>query len=100
MLSYYWDCFTIFISSMRSFNSATLGDDCGVSCVTNSGCEFGVTLIYCLLFIVFIDSFIIVFISLLMLTSISLMNSFMFSFSRSFISTMIDSRRSFIMWDT
>ena len=90
----------MFISSMRSFNYATLGDGCGVSCVINSGCELGVTLICCLLFIVFIDSFIIVFISLLMLTSIYLMNSFMFSFSRSFISTIIDSRRSFIMWDT
>ena len=97
MHSYYWEFFTIFISSMRSFNSATLGDGCGVSCVINFGCEFGVTLICCSLFIVFIDSFIIVFISLLMLTSISLINSFMFSFSRSFISTMIYSRRSFIM---
>ena len=44
---------------MRSFNFATLGDSCGVSCVINSGCEFGVKIICCLLFVVFIDSFIV-----------------------------------------
>ena len=85
---------------MRSFNSSTRGDDCGVSCVINSCYEFGIKLICYSLFLVFVDSFIIALISLFMLTTLILMNSFMISFIRYFTSTMIDSLRSFIMSDT
>ena len=92
--------FSISITLMRSFNSATVDDGFGVSCVINSGCEFSIKLICCSLFVFFIDSFLVVLISLLMLTAIYLINYFMFLFSRYFTFTMIDSRRSFNMSDT
>ena len=82
---------------MISFSFATLSDCCGVACVIDSGCEFGVKLICCSLFVHFVDYFIVTCMSLLMLTAISLINSFMLSFIRSFTSTNIDSRRYFIM---
>ena len=69
--------FSMSISSMRSFNSTTLGDGYGVSYVINSGCEIGVKLICCSLFVVFNDSFIVAFISFLMLTAIYLIHPFM-----------------------
>ena len=71
-----------------------------MSWVISSGCEFGVRVICCSSFFVFIDSFIVDFISFLMLAALSRIHSFLFSFMRSFTSAIMDSLRSFIMVDT